>query len=108
VTTDARGRFAMRANQSHAVVAVSKPGWSTAYRAIDIMGGSAVEMIDARLTFLAAPGGSVSPVLGGSISSCGSTLSLPAGALVDSAPLTVSPMGQQGLAALLPLGWSPV
>ena len=108
-TTDARGRYVLRATEGRGVVHVSRPGWTHVDRAVDIAPGRAVRVLDARLTAVTAASEPVNPVLGATIPGPQeAALVIPAGGLQAAASFSVTPIGQQGLQAQLPAGWSPV
>jgi PKD repeat protein len=106
-TTDARGRYVLGAAEGEGVVRIAKEGWTEVDRVVQIASGKAIEVIDARLTPLAA-GAPVSPVSGGTVAGGGAELIVPPGALGAAAEIRVTPVGGQGLQGLLPLGWSPI
>ncbi len=106
-TTDALGRYVVRANPGTGLVRITKDNWTTADRLVTVDAGQAVEAFDARLTRFGAASQSVSEVLGGTVESDGARLVVPAGALAQATALRVVAVSQQGLQGLLPLGWSP-
>ena len=106
-TTDTRGRYVIQGREGVARVTLSKVGWTTVVRIVTVAGNRAVEAIDARLTTLGGPL-DVAAVLGRTFQSTDVHLDLPSGALSADATMHLTPVSAQGLAALLPIGWSPV
>ena len=108
-TTDARGRYVLRAAEGRGVVHVSRPGWTHVDRPVDIVPDRAVNVLDARLTAVSVASAPVNPVLGATIAGPQqAALVIPAGGLQATASFSLTPIGQQGLQGQLPAGWSPV
>ncbi|MCU1382349.1 MAG: Neogenin [Acidobacteria bacterium] len=106
-TTDARGRFMLRAAGGHGIVSVTRNGMTQVDRAVDLQNGAVVELLDSRLTPLATPM-TLSGVLGGAATSGAASISVPAGAAPGAVTLTLTPVSAQGLQGPLPLGWAPL
>ncbi|MFN7916658.1 MAG: Ig-like domain-containing protein [Vicinamibacterales bacterium] len=106
-TTDGRGRYTLRANAGTAVVRISKAQWTSADRPATLVGGQAIELLDARLTPLALVQ-TVTAAAGGTLTLAAGSLTLPAGALPQGGPISFAVVSQQGLQGRAPLGWSPV
>ena len=106
-TTDARGRWVLRAGEGQGIVRITKSGWTTVDRSAGILVNQAVELFDGRSTRLSEPT-SISAVLGGAVSSTNAALNLPAGALTTATDLRLTPLSQQGLQGVVPAGWSPI
>ncbi|HEX4913045.1 MAG TPA: PKD domain-containing protein, partial [Vicinamibacterales bacterium] len=104
--TDARGRF-MVAGTGRMRLIVEKPGFSAVERTVDVPVQGVVEMIDARLTPLAAEV-IVEPALETSAGGQDVRARLTAGSLAVRTSLRATRIGGQGLRGLLPPGWSPV
>ncbi|MEQ1870843.1 MAG: PKD domain-containing protein, partial [Vicinamibacterales bacterium] len=107
-TTDGRGRYAITANPGHVIVEFSKSNWAGARRAGEIVGGQALELLDARLTALPVQATALSVVLGGDLTTEGGGLHVPPGALASAAGLNFVTLTQQGLIVPPPAGWSPI
>jgi RHS repeat-associated protein len=108
-TSDALGRFYLVGGAGALRLRVTKSGFTTAERTVTVVGGRRVSPFDARLTPLNT-GVSVSSLAGGTVTSAAgdATLTVPAFALGSTVTLRVTRLSPQGLAGLLPLGWSPV
>ena len=107
-TTDARGRYVLRAGAGEGVVVIRKQGWTRVDRPVTLIGGQAIDALDARLTPFVAAARTIQAIAGGTLESAGAQLVIPAGALVQSTNLQITMVGQQGLQGRLPLGWSPI
>ncbi|MEQ1730215.1 MAG: Ig-like domain-containing protein, partial [Vicinamibacterales bacterium] len=105
--SDARGRFVLRGNAGSAVVRIRYTFWTGADRPITILGGQAVELLDARLTPLALEQ-QVSAATGATLALAGGSVTIPAGSLAQGGPMRFAPLSQQGLQGRAPLGWAPV
>ncbi len=131
--TDGSGQYSFAAESGTGYLVVSKSGFSRVTRAISIEDGTGLEVLDARLTPLSDSGSAVSSTLGGilstefsvitagfvpvltnagldpsSIEAADISLEIPSGALAGNQTLTLTQISPQGLAGLLPAGWSPV
>ncbi|MEQ1868665.1 MAG: papain-like cysteine protease family protein [Vicinamibacterales bacterium] len=134
--SDAVGRYVIHATEGSGTVSISKDGWSSLHRLAVIRSQVAVELVDARLTgttagvaVVALTGGLVrgdslaflqtwrrevsvleDPSLIDPAQTGGPDVSLrvPPGALPVNTTLAVTPISRQGLAGLLPPGWTPV
>jgi len=94
---------------------VSRPGYTTVERAAMVGPGGRSAALDARLTaisgdphLLGAPGGTISLPLGPDPSDGSLELVLPPDGLAAETDLRLTPVSNQGLAGLLPRGWSPL
>lgn len=105
---DHRGRFAFPSEPGLVHVRIQRDGYTMADRIAAVTGRAATELPDARLTPLASLASAITPVLGGTIGSGDRRVEVPAGAIATTTPFTLTPVGQQGLQAPLPPGWSPV
>ncbi|MGE3957097.1 MAG: Ig-like domain-containing protein [Vicinamibacterales bacterium] len=105
--SDARGRFVLRGNAGTAVVRLRKDAWTSADRPVTLVGGQAIEVLDARLTplLLEQP---VSAAAGGTLALATGSVTFAPGALPQSGPIRFATLSQQGLQGRPPLGWSPV
>jgi hypothetical protein len=112
MTSDSEGRYSIPVTSSQLFLSVSRPGNSgsgipamvTIERQVSVQSGVGTVPVDARLTALAAP--TVISGSGGTVGTGPVTVTVPAGGTTTSFNLT--PLSQQGLPGLLPLGWSPV
>jgi PKD repeat protein len=105
--SDARGHYFLPTNGGTAIVEVAKSGWTGADRHVVFQPGKAPAVFDARLT-PHATAASVAAILGGTVVGGSATLTIPAGALGANSSVSITPVGQQGVAGLLPAGWSPI
>ncbi|MEO8520719.1 MAG: PKD domain-containing protein, partial [Acidobacteriota bacterium] len=105
--TDGRGRYVVRAERGVGVLHIAKSGFTSVDRQVSIVASRAQEVIDARLTSL-EPSVSISPVLGGFAGPEAARVTLPSGAIDGELQLSVTPIGQQALQGLLPIGWVPI
>lgn len=110
-SSDSAGRYSIPVTSSQLFLSISEPGSSggvpamvNVERQVSVQSGVGTVPADARMTVLAAP--VVITAAGGSIGSGAITMTVPAGGSTTSYYLT--PLSQQGLPGLLPLGWSPV
>jgi PKD repeat protein len=108
-TTDARGRYLLHAVEGSGVLRITRDGWTRIDRRVDIAGSQSVEVFDARVTPLSTAT-AVNPILGATLSAAGAqaTLTVPTGALPALATLSLTMVSAQGLAGLLPPGWSVI
>jgi len=108
--TDTRGRFRLASLPGSARIRIFKPGFTESYRVVTVVDGKRTDPFDARLTPLDTRDNQISSVTGGAASSLAGdvNLSVPAGALASDLSLRLTAVSPQGLAARLPLGWSPV
>src|SRR6185436_9432590 len=88
-------------------VTVTRDGWTSVVRAITVASGQVTAAIDARLT-PHQPQQMISPTLGGTLTSGAVQLRFGPGAVTQATPLRLARVSPQGLAGLLPHGWSPV
>jgi hypothetical protein len=104
-TTDARGRYALPANESALVLIVEKAGHTTVERTVAIESGVGTVPVDARLT----PRATATNIgtNGGTLTVPGITVTIPAGAAASTTGIYLTRLSAQGLPNLLPLGWSP-
>ncbi|MBL8139973.1 MAG: Ig-like domain-containing protein, partial [Acidobacteria bacterium] len=105
-TSDARGRYALRAAPGLAWLRIQKVGFTTSYRAVEIVAARSVEAIDARLT-ATRPAVPAASAIGAGLGDDRARLQLFAGATTLQ-QISLTPLSQQGLAGVLPYGWSPV
>jgi hypothetical protein len=108
-SSDIMGRFHLVSQPGVARLRISKDGYTSVERIVSVVGGKITNPFDARLTALSA-GVNLSSLLGGSVTDTKqfATLTVPALALADDRAISLTSVSGQGLAALLPLGWSPV
>ncbi len=111
-TSDSQGRYSIPVTSSQLFLSISQPGNSasgipamvTVERQVSVQSGVGTVPVDARMTAQAAP--AVVAAGGGTVGTGAITLTVPAGGPTTTYYLT--PLSQQGLPGLLPLGWSPV
>ncbi len=110
-TSNSQGQYSIPVTSSQLFLSVSQPGNSngtpamvTVERQVAVQSGVGTVPVDARMTALATP--VVITASGGTVGTGAITLMVPAGGATTSYILT--PLSQQGLPGLLPLGWSPV
>ncbi|MFP5247636.1 MAG: Ig-like domain-containing protein, partial [Thermoanaerobaculia bacterium] len=109
-TTDSRGRYAWPANDQNLVLRIDPPAndddMTSVERTVAIVSGAGTVPVDARLT----PLGDKKNIgaSGGTLDAGDLTVTIPGGAVSTSTPMRLTLVGPQGLANLLPLGWSPV
>src|SRR5437773_114347 len=108
--TDTRGRFRLSSRPGSARIRIYKSGFTASYRLVTVVDGKRTDPFDARLTPLDTRDNQISSVTGGTASSQAgdASLGVPAGALASDQSLRLTSVTSQGLAARLPLGWSPV
>jgi hypothetical protein len=108
-TTDARGRYALPANDQNLVLLIEAPAsageMTAAERTVAIQSGVGTVPVDARLTPL-GPEKNISGS-GGELKSGDVTVTIPGGTVSSSTGMRLTVLGAQGLPNLLPLGWSP-
>ena len=108
-TADERGQFTFPVKAGEAVVRITKPGFTTVERVVSIPPNRAVTALDGRLTPLDARVNDVQPALSDVARNTRGdvALALPPGSVAAAVSMRVTPLGPQGLAGRLPLGWSP-
>ena len=110
-TSDSLGRYSIPVTSSQVFLSISQPGNSgsipamvTVDRQVAVQPGVGTVPVDARLTSIASP--TTITDSGGTVGTGAITVTVPAG---DPTTLfSLTPLSQQGLPGLLPLGWSPV
>jgi PKD repeat protein len=107
-TTDARGQYFLAAGSGQGTLRIAKAGWSRVERPVTIADQEAVEPLDARLTPVSGGAQPIAAVIGGRLTGGNATLTLQGSALSADVSLNLVAIGPQGLAGLLPAGWSPV
>jgi hypothetical protein len=111
-TSDSQGQYSIPVTSSQLFLSISQPGNSgngtptmvTVQRQVAVQSGVGTVPVDARMTALAAP--TTITASGGTVGTGAITLTVPPGGATTS--YTLTPLSQQGLPGLLPLGWSPV
>jgi hypothetical protein len=110
-TSDAQGRYSIPVTSNQLFLTISQPGNSgsipamvTVERQVSVQSGVGTVPLDARLTPIAAPVSITAS--GGTVGADPIMITVPAGGATTQFYLT--PLSQQGLPGLLPLGWSPV
>lgn len=109
VTTDELGIFSFISSTPTGVVRLSKDGYTPVERVYKVAIGEGTALFDARLTPLDSNTNSIG-ASGGTINADGGRVQVNfvAGALAQQTDLRVTSISPQGLANLLPYGWSPV
>lgn len=109
VTTQPAGVYSFVSATPSGVVRIFREGYTPAERSYEGASGGGTSLFDARLTRLDA-NSNVSTAAGGMASGDGGRLqvALGAGAFPAGADVRVTSVSPQGLANLLPFGWSPV
>ena len=110
-TSDSLGRYSIPVTSNQLFLSISQPGNSgsipamvTVERQVSVQSGVGTVPVDARLTAIAAP--TTITASGGTVGTGAITVTVPPGGSTTLFNLT--PLSQQGLPGLLPLGWSPV
>jgi RHS repeat-associated protein len=109
VVTDEQGVFSFVSTTPAGVVRLSKDGYTPVERLYKVAIGEGTALFDARLTPLDSQTNSVG-ASGGTVSGDNGRVQVTfvAGALSQQTDLRVTSVSPQGLANLLPYGWSPV
>lgn len=108
LTTPADGQYLYPAQAGDYLVVLGKEGFTAVERRIAVRPEKNAVAMDARLTPIGM-GPNLIGAGGGRIAAgAGLDLLIPAGALGQTADIRVTPIGNQGLAGILPMGWSPV
>ncbi len=109
VTTDEAGVFSFVSTTPAGVVRLSKDGFTPVERLYKVAIGEGTALFDARLTPLDSQTNSIG-ASGGTVNGDGGRVQVNfvAGALSQQMDLRVTSISPQGLANLLPYGWSPV
>ncbi|HEU5162167.1 MAG TPA: Ig-like domain-containing protein, partial [Thermoanaerobaculia bacterium] len=113
VLSDARGRYAVRLPEGAHALHAAVDGFTSAWRQVIVPAGGGITPIDIRLakraktaTIAALP---VALVDGGEDEvTTRASLEIPPGSIGAGARVTLTSVGGQSLAGLLPLGWSPL
>ena len=108
------GYFAETAS-GQTLVTITRPGYTSVERLVAVLPEKKASAVDARLTRISATSNQVNAT-GGTIRAEVGTgtvrpvieLEIPAGAIAVQSDLRLTPVSNQGLAGLLPLGWSPL
>jgi len=112
-TTDNKGRYTARVPEGAHTIRVSATDHTTVWRQIIVPAGAGVIPIDIRLArrglTKTSDGTAITLDHGGDTTvTKQATLTIPAGGLEASRKITLTSVGAQSLAGLLPLGWSPL
>lgn len=109
VSTDEQGVFSFVSSTPAGVVRLLKDGYTPVERLYKVAIGEGTALFDARLTPLDSQTNSIG-ASGGTVSGDGGRVQVNfvAGALSQQTDLRVTAVSPQGLANLLPYGWSPV
>jgi RHS repeat-associated protein len=113
VITDLRGRYAMALPEGAHTIEVTAPGHTTVWRQVVVPAGTGIVPIDIRLTARGSSASVASTDLtlthgGDTPVTTPVTLTVPSGSLTTGSTVTLTSVGTQSLAGLLPLGWSPL
>lgn len=97
------------------IVTITRPGYTAVERLVAVLPEKKATAIDARLTkingtvnLIDAAGGTVRAEVGAGSPRPAVELNVPAGALAAQSDLRLTPVSNQGLAGMLPPGWSPL
>lgn len=108
LTTQADGRYFYQTAAGDYLIRLAKAGFTTVDRLVNVRPEKNSAAIDARLT----PVSTVPTLIGanGGRITAGSGLELvvPVAALDQQVDMRITPISNQGLAGLLPIGWSPI
>jgi RHS repeat-associated protein len=113
-TTETRGRYTMPLPEGAHTIQATAPGYTTVWRQIVVPAGAGVVPIDIRLTKrgdvkTSDGASSVSLATGGdTVITRKVQAVVPAGAVPSGSQVSLTAVGAQSLAGLLPLGWSPL
>ncbi|ABQ27194.1 Ig-like domain-containing protein [Geotalea uraniireducens] len=115
LTTAADGGYFTENQSGNAVVGVIKPGFTSVERIVPVMPEKKATALDARLTkingtknVIDAIGGTIRVDVGAGLPRPAIELTIPNGALSNQADIRLTPVSNQGLAGMLPPGWSPL
>jgi PKD repeat protein len=110
VAADDRGRFVAASAAGPTVVRIERSGFTSVDRAAAPLENAVTTLLDARLTPLDGRLNVLQSVFGGQAASADGTATvvIPPGSLDGDASLRVTPLSNQGLHGLLPIGWSPI
>jgi len=104
LVTDANGRYASAVDEGAFTIHASADGFTDVWRQVIVPAGSGIVPIDIRVTARGA-----GMIHGGDDSvTRKATLTVAPSALPAGATISVTSVGSQSLAGLLPLGWSPI
>lgn len=108
-TTDAAGAYRLALPEGPALLALTRDGYTSAWRSVEVPARGVATPLDARLTPRAAPreparaeGGALDDAAGGA------RLLVPPGALAADGALHFTSVGPQSLPLPLPPGWMPL
>jgi hypothetical protein len=105
-TTGPDGRFRIPVSGGTHYLVALRPAYTPVFRIVGTSGGAGADVFDPRLTPAAAA--QTVPAAGGNfVGDEGLELSVPSGALAADTEVSVTPLDEQALPALLPYGWSP-
>ncbi|MBF0227031.1 MAG: carboxypeptidase regulatory-like domain-containing protein, partial [Desulfobacterales bacterium] len=108
--TNSKGKYCISLKQGKALILISKPGYMSLYREIDVIAGKVVTALDVRLTKESENSQFVNHFSGGSFKfeSLNAEITIPAGCFSNDINLTLTKLSQQALTFPLPIGWTPV
>jgi RHS repeat-associated protein len=108
-TTDASGTYGLVSNNATGVVRLTKDGYTPVERIYNVSPSEGAALFDARLTPLDSHANQIGAA-GGSATgdSDRMRLDIAAGSLPEGTDVRLTSVSPQGLANLLPYGWSPV
>ncbi len=116
ITTQTDGGYFAEAPAGDYLVTLTKPGFTTVERVVTVMPEKKSVAIDGRLTpvsaeqhLIGAAGGTATAILAANgRESTRIELSIPANTLTEQKDIRLTTISNQGLAGLLPQGWSPI
>jgi len=111
--TSATGRYSRSLAEGAYTIEVSAAGYTTVWRQVVVRAGAGVIPIDIRLTrrgaaqTISTGAATIAAAVDTTVTHA-AELTIPAASALASHTVTLSPVGAQSLAGLLPLGWSPL
>jgi chitobiase/beta-hexosaminidase-like protein/glucodextranase-like protein/Big-like domain-containing protein/LVIVD repeat-containing protein len=115
LSTPADGGYFSETQAGSTVVTVTRPGYTKVERLVPVMPEKKAMALDARLTKISdainlidTTGGTVRIAVGAGSSRPTVELTIPNGALPAQRDIRLTPVSNQGLAGVLPVGWSPL
>jgi len=110
MVTGEDGLFTLGVSPGTHTILISRDGYTSVERQIEVAGNLSATLLDARLTPLDDKLNQVSGVAGGTAGSAEGdvTITFPEGSGTSDIELRITRVSPQGLRSPLPLGWSPV
>jgi RHS repeat-associated protein len=110
INVDERGRYSRSLGEGAYTLRASAPGFATVWRQLVVPAGAGVVPIDIRLTKRGSETAAPFALVDAAQTSVTRNVELtaPSSSLTPGAKITLTAVGGQSLAGLLPLGWSPL